>query len=359
MTFPEGTMTEPSPDPAAVPENDDGVSLLALGVVFLRWRRTIVVLGLMGGIFGLGRGLLSMRQYVSIAMFIPQTSANAPSGLARAASQFGISVPSNDVAWGPPVYVELLRSQALLEPIALDTVEVAEKDGQRVAVMDLLEITAPTPALQTALAVRALRGRFVTATEVEALGTVRLSVKTDWPSVSLALAEKLLSGINQFNLDRRRSGATAEREFVEAQVAEGERALRDAEDREQLFLQRNRVIESPQLRFEHERLQREVLLRQQAYTALVLSRDDARIREVRDTPVITVLEAPRLPVVGEPRRSAQKGVMGGLAGGTLGMLLALLAHGVAGARQTPSEASKEFFGLLEEATPGILRRRRS
>jgi uncharacterized protein involved in exopolysaccharide biosynthesis len=338
---------------------DDEISLLAIGSVLLRRRRTILALGLSGTLLGLAAGLLSTRVYMSAAIFIPQGSQEGASGLALAASQFGIRVPTSGGAWGPPVYVELLRSRALLEPIALDSVVVVEKGGRRVALMDLLEVEAPTLARRTDLAVRAL-GKIVTASEDKKLGAVKLSVTTEWPSVSLALAQRLVRGVNKFNVETRKSQATAERQFVEIQAGEAERALRVSEDRLQVFLQGNRVIAgSPELTFKRDRLQRGVELRQQVYTTLLQNREEARIREVRDTPVITVLEDPRLPVVGEARKSVQKAVMGGLAGGMLGVLIAFMVQGVVAARRAPSEEAREFFQLVEESTPRFLKTGRS
>lgn len=349
-------MTEPSAGPAPVLQDDDEISLFAVASVLFRWRRTIIALGLFGTMLGLAAGLLSKRVYMSAATFIPQGSEGGASGLALAASQFGIRVPSSAGGWGPPIYVELLRSQALLEPIALDTVVVSEEGGRRVALLDLLEVEAPTPARRTDLAVRALGG-IVKASEDKKLGAVKVSVATRWPSVSLALAERLVRGVNQFNLETRKSQAAAERQFVEVQAGEAERALRGAEDRLQSFLQRNRAFSSsPELAFERDRLQRDVALRQQVYATLLQNREEARIREVRDTPVITVLEDPRLPVVGEARNSVRKGVLGGLAGGMLGVLIAFLAQGMAGVRRQPSDEAREFFQLLEEARPRFLRR---
>lgn len=335
--------------------DDDEISLLALGSVLLRWRRTIFALGLVGAAAGLSMGLTSTRMYVSTATFIPG-SESAASGLALAASQFGIRVPSSSGTWQPPMYVELLHSRVLLGPIALDTVVVAEEGGRRTVVMDLLEVGGPTLARRTDLAVIALKG-IITATEDKKLNAVNISVSTKWPSISLALAERLLHGVNRFNLETRKSQATAERQFAEVQAREAEHALRAAEDRMLLFFQQNRNLgSSPELTFQKDRLQRDVALRQQVYTALSQNREEARIREVRDTPVITVLEGPQLASAGEPRRSVFKGMLGGVIGGLIGVLFSLLAREVIGTRRAPSENAQEFFQVLDESIPQFLRR---
>ena len=175
--------------------------------------------------------------------------------------------------------------------------------------------------------------------------------------MSLALAQKLVVSVNEFNLRSRKSQATAERQFVETRTADAEASLRQAEDRLQAFMQENRVWNSsPQLSFAHDRLERDVQLRQQAYTSLVVSREEARIREVRDIPVITILDAPRLPIVPESRKTGQRAILGALAGAVLAILLSLVIAAVQSARRKPSPAASEFFNALNEATPRLLRR---
>src|SRR2546423_1714772 len=342
----------------AHPEPIEGTepSLIALVNVLVRRRRLIAALALIGAAIGLTMGVTSTRVYESSATFIPQGSDNtAPSTLAIAASQFGVRLPSSGSIWGPPIYVELLRSRALLLPIAHDTVIVAEQNGARVAVMDLLKVSDPNPGKRDEAAVKALR-RIVSAEEDRKLGAVDLSVKTPLPSVSLAIADSLVSAVNRFNLETRKSQATAERQFADERVKEAEGALRAAEDRLQSFLQANRSLGgSQQLTFEQDRLRRDLSLRQQVYTSLVQSREEARLREVRDTPGITVLEAPQLPVMGESRKSASKALLGGIAGAVLGIAIAFLARAISEARRTGSGEVREFFELVDEATPRFLK----
>lgn len=205
-------------------------------------------------------------------------------------------------------------------------------------------------------AVAALRA-IISSTEAKAIGGVRISVTTPWPSFSKALADRLISAVNRFNLETRKSQAAAERAFVEQRTAEAERDLRAAEDRLASFLQRNRQFGSPELSFERDRLQREVTLRQQVYTSLVQSREEAKIREVRDLPVITVIESPKLPVTGEARKTVTRALVGGVVGALFGALFALMLHASSRAREATGEAA-EFFALLRQATPHFLRRTR-
>jgi tyrosine-protein kinase Etk/Wzc len=349
-------MTEPTAGLGSALEAKHEISLIAIASVLVRWHRLILALALLGGILAFTSSLMTPRVYASKATFLPKAPEQANSGLALAASQFGIQIPTSGGAWGPPMYVELLGSRMLLERLALDTMIVAEQGSKRIPLMDFLKIDERNPAKRLELAVKQLQG-MVTSGEVKSLGAVSLSVKTRWPSVSLQLANDLVSGVNDFNLKTRQSQAAQELRFVEARTNEAESALRDAEDRLLVFLQRNRVVSgAPELEVQRDRLQRDLTVRQQIYTALLQNREEARIREVRDTPVITVLEDPRLPLSPEPRNSIYKGVLGGLLGAMFGVILALVAHISAGARRKPSPEINEFFRLLEQAKPRFLRR---
>jgi uncharacterized protein involved in exopolysaccharide biosynthesis len=341
------------PQEAARPGSEE-VSLLGITNALLRWRRVIIALGVAGVLAGLAFALFSTRLYVSSAAFVPQGSEAGPSGLAAAASQLGIRVASGSNSWGPAMYVELLNSNDLLEPIVLDTIAVAERGGRRIPLMELLKAAGANDAIRRNNAIIRLR-RLIDAKEEKLLGTVRLSVATPWPSVSVGIAQRLVERVNQFNLETRKSQAAAERQFVEAQATAAEDALRSAEDRLQVFLQRNRTIAgSPELAFERDRLEREVSLRQQLHTSWLQSREEARIREVRDTPVITVVEEPRLPVVGESRGVIRKAFFGGALAGIIGVLIALTASAIAAARRAPSDDAREFFELIEAVKPRFL-----
>ena len=80
------------------------------------------------------------------------------------------------------------------------------------------------------------------------------------------------------------------------------------------------------LSFQHDGLLREVGLRQSVLTTLVQSYEQARIAEVRDTPVITVLQSPFFPAQNDPRRRVFLTLLGAIFGGMTGIILAFLSE---------------------------------
>ena len=178
---------------------------------------------------------------------------------------------------------------------------------------------------------------------------VEFSVATKWPSVSVAIANAVVVGINDFNQRLRQEQAGAERKFVEARLGVAGSDLRASEDRLEDFLRTNRQFaNSPDLTFQRDRLQREVGLKQQVFTTLTQSYEEVRIREVRDTPVITLVEEPSVPTVPEPAGRLLSILLGMLLGGFLGVASATFSESVVRGRRAGDPYADEFSGTLGE-----------
>jgi uncharacterized protein involved in exopolysaccharide biosynthesis len=233
-----------------------------------------------------------------------------------------------------------------LERLLADTIQLTDEGNRKIALLDLLGAKGATVPVRTAAGVRFLR-KIVDIRDLKQLSAVQITVVTEWPGASQQIAAKMIQSLNQFNVSIRQSQALAERMFVEERAAEAQRLLRESEDRMQAFLQRNRTVSSPELLFERDRLTRTVTLRQAVYSSLMQNLEDARIREVRDTPVITVIEDPRFPHVPESRRTLVKATLGLLAGAILAALVIGAQLTFASARSASPEA-EEFYRTLSD-----------
>ena len=312
-----GTDRRPSPLP------DDEISLWEVLAVLLRRRGIILRTVLVAAVLAAAVTFLRDRTWTTTAQFRPQGSGGV-SELASLASQFGVSVGGGEDGESPEFYAELLRSREILTAVAGRQFPM---DGGELPLVDLLEIEADSEALRLARAVKWLEEDALSVSTGRETGTVTVEVQTRWPQVSRAVADGLLAEIARFNLETRQSQAAAERAFIEERVALAERELRAAEEALQGFLQNNRVIgEFSQAKSEFDRLQREVLLRQQVYTTLVQSYEQARISEVRDTPVLTILQPPFLPPEPDGRGLVLSLALGVVLGGMAGVVLAFVVE---------------------------------
>ena len=318
-------MTEPRLRPPANEPSiatDESVSLLWLLAVLVRDRRIILSCMAAGIALGLAVALLRPRSYTTTFSFIPQSSQDqSRAGLAGLAQQFGISV--GDLASGTPspqLYADLLGTRAVLEPIAKDSFAVGP-DNRRKPLAEILGVGDDEPAVLVEKTLRALRKNVIGTAVATRTGMVSAQVRTRSPYVSLQIAERLLDGLSHFNLITRQSQAREERRFTEGRLEAARASLRAAEDALQRFLQVNRELaESPALLFQRDRLQREVALQQQVVTSLAQRYEENRIREVRDTPVMTIIDTPSLAARPDSRFIGLILLLGAVAGSCVGVL---------------------------------------
>jgi len=326
-------------DAADTRSAERNLTLVGLYAQILRGRRFF--LGLPLALFALvvGVGLAGGRTYTSYASFIPATSATSLSRLTSLAAQFGVPISAGGGgAPSPDFYADLVRSRELLR--ALVGKEYAfEWQGAslRGDLVTLLEINEATPGQSREIAVKRL-GELLNVSTSLKTGVVSLSIRTRYAPLSLMLANEALHQLNQFNLESRQVQAGAERQFTEGRLAEAQAQLREAEDRMQRFFQQNREYRSsPQLSFEQARLQRVIDLQQQVVLSLAQAYEQSRIEEVRNTPVITAVEAPIQAVRPDSQMLALKGLLALIVG-------AILATGIL--------VIREEFAKIEAGDPG-------
>lgn len=354
-----------APPPVVVPgpppwyEEREEVSLLSLANVLLRHRW--LLLGLPAALLLLvsACNLTQPPSYTSGGSFLPQTGGGGSQlgRLAGVASQFGVSVPTAEPGQGPAFYAELFRSRALLESAATTTYSVPDPEADSARSGDLvalLGIEAPSRDRAVAGAVDRLEEAVSVQTGPET-GLVEFSVTMPSPALAEAVADRLLELVNEFNVKVRQSRAREEREFVEGRLEEAREDLEEAEDRLERFLENNRRYEnSPRLRFQEQRLQRQVELRQQVVTSLAQSLEEARIEAVRSTPVISVVTSPDRPLQPDPRNLLRDGLLALFLGGLLAVGLALVWEYARSAAAEGDDDYREFEELKRETVSDVV-----
>jgi uncharacterized protein involved in exopolysaccharide biosynthesis len=312
-----------------------------------RERRLVVACGVGLAIVVAVLVLLWPREYTSTAVFMPQSSDETLSRLSGIAAEFGLTVPTADPGDSPAFYASLLTSRDILRAVVLTSYPLSARPGDsaRATLVELYRVDGESPAIRRDKAVK----RFLKDLDIETYREtelIRIEVTTPWPMVSQGAAQRLLDLVSRFNLTTRQTQAGSERRFVQVRLETARAELRDAEERLQTFLQRNREFrDSPALVFANDRLTREVELRQQVVTSLVQSFEQARIDEVRNTPVTTVVEPPDLPAQPDPRRVVLKALLGLTAGLLAGTF-------VAAVRDFSRRASLSAAGPRKAHLPG-------
>lgn len=336
-------------------EDEDEISLLAMATTLLRNRWWLLAGMLIGAMIAVLPILWKPPLYSAKASFFPQNSDATRSGLASIAGQFGVSIaPGGNQTLSPEFYIKLLKTRVLLLPIVRDTFVVEEMGGQRVAFLDLFEIASGPLAKREEDGVAVLQS-LNSVSLAKTTGVVELAVVTQWPSVSLAIATVIIRGVNEYNQKTRQGQAAAERRFVEGRLAEARDSLRAAEDRLEHFSRTNvQIGNSPSMTLERERISVDLARKQELFTALKQTYEDVRIREVRDIPLITVLESPWVATNPEPRGRLKRGLLGLMLGGFFVALFALASSVMARRPRGANPEFDEFFATVRDVRNEVL-----
>ena len=324
------------------------LSLLGVTNVVLRNRRTVVAIMIGVAAVGSVLALMAPRRYTSTASFIP-ASRRTVSPTAGIAAQFGISMPGADAQQSPDFYVALLHSKVVLDDVIVARYAFDTEHGRyQGTLLDYYGGTSgPLPQRRDA-ALRALNGQIATGTSLKT-GGVTLAVTSASPTLAADIARNLLSALDHFNRTRQQGQSAQEKRFMEEQMESAAGELRVAEERMQSFQEQNRdYTRSPRLAFEHERLQRDVNMRQQLYSSLAQSYAQARMDAVRDNPSVVVLESPEVPPYHDPRGLIRTGVLSLFAGLLLGIFVAFFREHVVRTRQLHPDEEEEYRSLRAE-----------
>jgi uncharacterized protein involved in exopolysaccharide biosynthesis len=305
---------------------------LVLGVIALTFALAVVP------------AILTARSYTSSGAFLAQSKESA-SGVQAIAAQFGVGVSSGGMS--PQFYVDLLRSREFQRQLVMTQYVASTSEGPRRGTLsDFLDISAkkrPTERLQATID---KLGGLLRASASPSTDVVSFSITTPHADLSQQVAVRVMDLVNKFDVEKRQTHAAAERRFTEKRLAEAREELRVAQTNLAGFRERNRLFAvSPTLEQVNARLAVEMRQREQTYLMLSEAYEKAKIDEVRDTPVLTTIEPPVVPVRPNGRGVVWRGMLGLVIGFLLGGLLAFIRDPLRRAAVRDSADVREFLML--------------
>src|SRR5690606_25659611 len=283
-------MHSPSSSSAPGRREADAASLLDLAALFGRRWKFIAAYDLAGAVVAAVWSLVATPRYRSTLKFAleEQAAPGALGGLAALTGQFSLGLG------GPrslQFYSEVLTGRDLLERLALDSFPIPDGAAQRAPLVEILGFTGDSEPERLADAHRFLVDRAVTTTTNDRTGIITLEVTLPDPDLAAGVAQRLFERLGQFNVETRRSAATERRRFTERELAGAAERLAAAESDMRAFLESNLGgLEGPRLSYRRQQLQRRIDLLNEVYSQLARETQSARIDEVRDMPVFTLVQ---------------------------------------------------------------------
>jgi hypothetical protein len=262
------------------------------------------------------QSLLKARTFVARAAFVSSETSNSTGSLgalSAVASQLGVPGLAALAGGGstanssPGFYGDLLVSSTLLHEIVTAKYD-APADGPyegRAFSGTLVEYFDPkglTAVDREISVMKQFASQNLIVAADRTTGIIRLEVRTKNRILSGLVARRMLDLVNEFNLKRRQTQQGAERDFDARRAAASLDSLRAAEAALAAFRTTNiDFSHSPALTNHEAELQRRITLAQQIYTTIAQRYEIANVEAVRNTPVVTVLDAPEGLVEARPK----------------------------------------------------------
>ncbi len=256
-------------------------------------------------LLGLAASVIIPPVYRARASFVANSSSSSKlqgalggtSGLGGIISQLGGTV-GGDPSESPNFYVHLLASRELLTRLLESKFADPRPDNPRdsAALIDIMRIRNSDPQRRMELGVKQMTKAIKPGMDTRT-NLVWFTVDARWGELSAEIANRLTELVSGFDREIRVSRAKSLRMFLQMRHDSAQAALRQAEENQRIFYERNRgiIAGSPGLRFEEQRITREVELASDLYVSLDKQLEVARIDEINDAALITMIDSAIMP----------------------------------------------------------------
>jgi len=336
---------------------------------------------IVGAVSGILVAMMIPDQFTAEATVVPESSSDVPqlgglSALGGLGMNLGLSGISGGL--GPEAYTTVLRSREVHLAVAGETFDFAEEGEMSVIEYVSLEDTALDLVIKYTVrlpftikenltsesdslslmrsrndkAIRFLRERVSGSLEDDS-GLMVISSTTSSPQLSADLVDAYVGRLSDRVQEIRTEKVRQRVAFVESQLSEAERELRVAEERLAAFLEQNQNPTTATLRFERDRLQRQVGFKEQLYSDILQQYTQSKLDLQRQQPVVTVVERASPPLEPSSIGTLTFLLIGMLAGLTFAVVMVLSRVYVS--RIDPAERAK--VEAIQSSLPSWIRQR--
>jgi uncharacterized protein involved in exopolysaccharide biosynthesis len=236
----------------------------------------------------------------SAKVLLPDNQSPNLGGLAGLATQFGVNVPSSVQAdlSSPALFPDLIKSRTFGEKI-LNKIFYTEKYDEELSLLAILTYGNSEPLVSNDKlineALKALPEILSFQNDSEsAFSTIK--VVTFEPGLAKQIAQEALKELEALNRLYKSQSVNEKIGFITHRIFNVKNELRASEQALKLFNEQNRQVTSPALELESDRLSREAEIQKGIYLTLKQQLELAKIEEVQEASLFSVLDQPKLPI---------------------------------------------------------------
>ena len=268
-------------------ENKNSIDYLEIISLLWKKRKIIILSTLISGVVFALLSFLITPTYLSTASILPEMDKGKLGPLGDLASLAGINIGGEVIM--VKLYPDIIQSEAVLKPV-IEKKYKSRFFNKPVNLYEYFDIEEETPRRTLEVTLKKLRKELDISLSAKT-GLLTYSLETRDPEVTAEILNTITQELNNFLLTKRTTNAGEQKKWIEKRLKEVEEDLRKAENNLKEFRERNRrVSDSPQLLLEQERLVREVGIQTSIFTTLKQQYEVARIEEIKNVPIINVLD---------------------------------------------------------------------
>ena len=237
--------------------------------------------------------LLLPPYFESTLVILPEVSQSklaALGGLSDLASLAGVNVGGEATA--TKLYPTIVKSEAVLKNVIYKKY-LTKSFPDSANLIQIWDIHEEKPLLAYETTLKVLREELDVSLETKT-NVLTISLLTKEPQLSADILNAIAHELDVFMRTQTTTNASEQRKWIEGRLQEVKVDLENSENALKDFRENNRrVTDSPQLLMEQERFIREVQINATLFTELKKQYEIAKIEEIKNIPIVNVMDAGR------------------------------------------------------------------
>jgi len=246
--------------------------------------------------------LLLPNYYKSSATFLPLNNfqmSQSIANLSNLAAMAGVSLNHDDLT---RLFPDIINSDTILKQV-IYTEYYSDKFKKSVNLVEYWDYQDEDSIKAFELALKKLRDELDITTDVKT-GIVSVAIMMNEPALARDIVTNIINDLDMFLRTQHRSNATEQKEWIATRLIDVKNELELYEDSLRIFREKNQLITAPSLMLIQERLLRQIAISTSVYTELKKQYEIAQLEEVKNIPIVNVLDVPRIAGFKErPKRS--------------------------------------------------------
>ena len=244
------------------------------------------------------------QYFASTVVILPEASQSklaALGGLSDLASLAGVNVGAE--ASPTKLYPVIVKSEAVLKNVIYRKYRT-KAFTDSVTLVQLWDGGEENPLLAYETVLRSLRDELVVSLDSKT-NVLTVSLLTKEPQLSADIVNAIAHELDVFSRTKRTTNASAQRKWIEGRLTEVKADLENSEIALKDFRENNRrVVDSPDLLLQQGRFIREVEISSALFAELKKQYEVAKIEEIKNIPIVNVMDAGRPAAKNEKPKKA-------------------------------------------------------